>query len=165
MSARPPGVVSAFPGSGSETLAVTGADTSWTAFLLIRENEPAGEIVIRVTVSDTAGNETTTAPVEGTFANVSIGHVRVAQNRFRPGRGEFATVRILLTSPSTVRIRVYNFRGMLLRTVTDANLPAGSHDLVWDGRGDGGQELASGVYLIRVDAGGFSETHKAMLIR
>lgn len=145
-------------------------DTAFTATLVIEEADAKGEVVIAIAVEDTAGNRAVRSPPDASFENVSIGTIRVAQNRFRPSLGEHATVRLFLPQPSHVRIRIYNFRGMLLRTLLDGRLPAGSNDVVWDGRGDHGQFLASGVYLLRIEVDGRVETHrvethKVMMIR
>ena len=42
---------------------------------------------------------------------------------------------------------------------------AGQYRLEWDGRGDGGRELASGVYLYRLLAGDRGETRKLLLMK
>ena len=42
---------------------------------------------------------------------------------------------------------------------------AGGHALRWDGRDDRGREVASGVYLYRLQADGREEVHKLLLLR
>jgi len=52
-----------------------------------------------------------------------------------------------------VRLRVYDVRGKLVRTLVDGALAAGEHAVVWDGRDAGGRAAASGVYLYRLETG------------
>lgn len=65
------------------------------------------------------------------------------------------TTRIILESPDTrgVRIRIYDPSGRAVRNFGAVTLPAGRHEVLWDGRGDDGRRLASGVYLLSVCAG------------
>jgi hypothetical protein len=51
-------------------------------------------------------------------------------------------------------LRVYDASGRLVRTLLDSYLAAGRHVVDWDGRDDGGRSAASGVYFLRLQAGG-----------
>jgi hypothetical protein len=73
-----------------------------------------------------------------------------------PGDGR-ATHRVL--------VRIYNVAGRLVATAFDGELPPGSHEITWDGRGADGTRAASGVYFIRADAAGATRTRKAVLLR
>ncbi len=44
-------------------------------------------------------------------------------------------------------------------------LDAGEHESVWDGRGEDGESLPSGVYFYRLRAGGVSRSAKMTLLR
>ena len=47
----------------------------------------------------------------------------------------------------------------------DGAQPPGSYRLVWDGRNDRGQAVASGVYLYRLKTPQFRHTRKMLLLR
>jgi len=65
-----------------------------------------------------------------------------------------------------VWLRVYNSAGAHVRTlVAGETLAAGHHDRVWDGRDDRGRNVASGVYVVHVDAGGERTAVRAVLVR
>ena len=64
-----------------------------------------------------------------------------------------------------VRITVYNLLGQTVRTIVDGVRPAGSHRARWDGRDDKGRALADGVYLYRIEAGGFSAVRRMVLLK
>lgn len=42
---------------------------------------------------------------------------------------------------------------------------AGTYEVIWDGKDEKGNEVASGVYLYRLQAGDFSQTKKMVLIK
>jgi len=63
-------------------------------------------------------------------------------------------------------VRVFDLSGRLVRTILPATwLDAGAHTAVWDGADDGGRPSPSGVYLLRLDAGGERHAHRMMLVR
>jgi len=64
-----------------------------------------------------------------------------------------------------VRVAVYALDGSLVKTLIDSELPAGSHEVVWDGRDERRQNVASGTYFYRIDAGTDSQVHKMMLMK
>jgi hypothetical protein len=47
-----------------------------------------------------------------------------------------------------------------VKRLLDGRLPAGRHEARWDGRDARNQRVASGVYYLRIEAGGRSETRK-----
>ena len=96
-----------------------------------------------------------------------------------PGDGLFYGFRTAYPNPFTgstsvsfrldrerqVRMRIYNVRGELVRTVQDGRLPAGFAVLDWDGRDRAGQRVTSGVYFYRVEIDGQSTTRKLVRMR
>ena len=69
-----------------------------------------------------------------------------APNPFNPR----TTVSFELVNSGQVSMGVYDLRGLKIRSLAEAWFGAGQHQVVWDGRDDQGQELGSGVYLIRL---------------
>ncbi len=59
-----------------------------------------------------------------------------------------------MDSASSVEIAVFDPRGRLIRNLVRDVWPAGRHAVEWDGKNDGGLEVASGVYFIRSLLGG-----------
>jgi hypothetical protein len=65
-----------------------------------------------------------------------------------------------------VSIEVYNVAGRVVRTLLSEELDAGTSGyVVWDGRGDGGEKCASGVYFYRIAAPGFSTSRKMVMLK
>jgi len=76
-----------------------------------------------------------------------------------------ARVTFLLTAPGRVSLTICDPQGRRLRALTDAVLPAGPQDFVWDGRDEAGRPLASGVYLAVLKTAGFTQSRRVVLIR
>ncbi len=89
---------------------------------------------------------------------------RLAGNRPNPFNPR-TTVSFDLAAAGRVTLDVFDLRGRLVRTLVDERLPAGRHDVLWDGRDAGGRETASGVYLCRLRAGGADQMRKMTLVR
>jgi flagellar hook assembly protein FlgD len=62
-------------------------------------------------------------------------------------------------------VKVYNVAGHLVRTLANENRAAGTCTLVWDGRNDGGSQVASGVYFYKLVTNNFSQTKKMVLLK
>ena len=77
-------------------------------------------------------------------------------NPFNPS----TTIRFSIPSASRVSVRVYDVSGRLVETLVDKQMDAGVHDVVWDA-----SQKASGVYFFRLEAPGFSQTRKLVLIK
>ena len=64
-----------------------------------------------------------------------------------------------------VILKVYNIVGNEICNLVDEVKPAGSFEVVWDGRDNTGYLVASGVYLYRIEAQGFVQTRKMLLLQ
>ena len=64
-----------------------------------------------------------------------------------------------------VRLEIYNSLGQKVRILVDQNLPAGLRRIVWDGRDQRDCQVASGLYLYRLQVGYFQETRRLLLVR
>ncbi len=74
-------------------------------------------------------------------------------------------VPIELTRRAAVRLSVYDQRGTLVATLVDGVLEAGRHAIPWDGRNATGRAVASGVYLLRLEAEGRRSVRRAVLLK
>jgi len=85
----------------------------------------------------------------------------VRPNPFNP-RTE---IRYTLARAGRATVRLHDARGAVVRTLLAADLPAGPGAVVWDGRDDAGNPVASGVYLCRLAADGLVDTRRLTLVR
>lgn len=60
---------------------------------------------------------------------------------------------------------LYDISGRLVDTVLDGDLPAGCHEIQWEGRSSSGEALPGGIYLLRVEACGQASVGTIALLR
>jgi flagellar hook assembly protein FlgD len=82
-------------------------------------------------------------------------------NPFNPS----TTISFQLPVVSEVKLAIYNSNGQLVRALHSGEMAAGRHRVVWDGRDNRGQRVASGVYLYALKAGSFVAQRKLLLMK
>jgi flagellar hook assembly protein FlgD len=81
------------------------------------------------------------------------------------------TTEILYTIPEKERegvgvtVFIYNVRGQLMRSFKEGKKLPGSYRIVWDGKGDSGVKVSSGVYFYRMHAGDYITTRKMVMAK
>jgi hypothetical protein len=83
-----------------------------------------------------------------------------APHPFRPG----GVILFDLAARGRTRLEVLRTDGRRVRSLWSAALAAGTHRVHWDGRDDSGRDVASGVYLLRLQAGAESSTQRLVLV-
>ena len=89
---------------------------------------------------------------------------KLAQNSPNPFNPS-TTIRYDMKEKGLVRIKIYNVAGALVRTLVDGVRDAGAQSVPWDGRNNTGSAVASGIYFYKMEAKGFAETRKMVLLR
>jgi len=82
-------------------------------------------------------------------------------NPFKP----VTTIEYAIERETHVSIRIYDVQGRLVRILVNEKRAANVHRAVWDGTNDGGDPVASGVYLYRMVTAGFEQTRKMIVLR
>ena len=93
-----------------------------------------------------------------------ISDFRLGQNYPNPFNPT-TTITFELPNSSDVSLVIYNLTGRLIKILTSSRYPAGSHQIQWDGRDTQGNMVASGIYVYRMNAGTYSQSHKMMLLK
>ena len=70
-----------------------------------------------------------------------------------------------IAKQTDVRINVYNIIGQQIITLVRKNQVAGSYSVSWNGKDRSGQQLGSGLYYYRMQAGNFSQVRKMLLVQ
>ncbi|UCC78235.1 MAG: T9SS type A sorting domain-containing protein [Candidatus Zixiibacteriota bacterium] len=74
-------------------------------------------------------------------------------------------IEYLIAEKTTVRLTVFNLLGQRVKSLLDAEKSAGVYRIEWDGRDDDGRDVASGIYLYRLESPSGDITRKMVLIR
>jgi subtilisin family serine protease len=82
-------------------------------------------------------------------------------NPFNPA----TTVEYDVPSGGRVTIAAYDAAGRRVATLVDAEKTAGHYRVRWNARGEGGEPLASGVYLLSLSGPGFHSSRKVVLLK
>ena len=121
----------------------------------------------KITTLDYAGNESEAGSPESVSGvqdgslparNALLGAV---PNPFNPA----TKLSFEIATTGHVRLKVYDPAGRLVATLIDEHRHAGRYNVVWDGRDAAGRVSAAGVYLYRLETGGYNETKRMTLLK
>jgi hypothetical protein len=76
-----------------------------------------------------------------------------------------SALRLNLDAECHAMVGVYDVHGRLVRLLTEGALPAGVHELRWDGRAAGGRTMATGVYFVRAKLGNRTLHRTVLFVR
>ena len=85
----------------------------------------------------------------------------IAPNPFNPQ----TTARFFAAAAGSYSVDVYDVSGRLVRQLGGNASNAGWVEVSWNGKTDDGSDVASGVYLMRVNSGDRVDTQRAVLVR
>ncbi|MCH7947132.1 MAG: T9SS type A sorting domain-containing protein, partial [candidate division Zixibacteria bacterium] len=81
-------------------------------------------------------------------------------NPFNPS----TNISFYLPEQSDWKINIYNVNGSLVKQLSGSN-ETGMVEVLWDGASQSGNQVASGVYFYRLEAGDFKRTRKMMMLK
>jgi hypothetical protein len=87
--------------------------------------------------------------------------LRARPNPFNPT----TSIPFQVAGRSRARLQVFDVRGRLVKTLFDRSAEPGMYECTWHGKNDRGAVVASGVYLCRLQVGGFQSTQRLVLLR
>jgi hypothetical protein len=70
-----------------------------------------------------------------------------------------------LPKAAHVQLSVYNLRGEKIAILVNEQKPSGHYRADWDGKDQSGNQVSSGMYLYRIEAGQFTKTRKMLFVR
>jgi len=121
-------------------------------------------VVLKARTTAGAGN----LPVEGSMSvlikNAGGGSgvsAFASPNPFNPA----TKVQLTIKKAGHVSVRIYSIDGRLVKTLIDGSAAAGSHEVPWDGRDNGGNPVRSGMYFVKTTSGGESAVFKLALLK
>ncbi len=82
-------------------------------------------------------------------------------NPFNPS----TSINFQLPVDEFVELKIFNSIGQVVRSLVNSKFSAGVHNVVWDGKSNTGQLVASGIYIYQIKAGKFTKSMKMYLMR
>jgi len=86
------------------------------------------------------------------------------QNRPNPFNPE-TEIGYELPEESLVVLAIFNLLGQRIKTLVNGSAQPGKHTARWDGTDEAGKIVPSGIYIYRIEAEGFIQEKKMMLLR
>ena len=82
-------------------------------------------------------------------------------NPFNPS----TEISFALPSDRMVSLSVFNILGQEVKNLVSGEMQAGFHKVIWDGTNNNGQNVPSGTYFYRMDAGDYSQSMKMVMLK
>jgi predicted outer membrane repeat protein len=70
-----------------------------------------------------------------------------------------------LAEPTWVRLTIYNAIGQKVKALVDNFQTAGNKLVIWDGKDNKGKTVASGIYFYKLEANGYVQSKKMILLK
>ncbi len=82
-------------------------------------------------------------------------------NPFNPS----TTIRYAVPTVSQVRLDIVNIQGEIVKTLVNGRQAANSYNVVWDGTDSNGNEVTSGLYFYKLQAGHFTQVRRMIFMK
>ncbi len=99
--------------------------------------------------------------VPETEAGIANGIEQIFPNPIR----DLARVAFGLARPGPVQLTLHDASGRRLRTILEGDLPAGTHQAIWDGRTSARESAPSGIYFVRLTTRDGTTTRKVIHVK
>jgi hypothetical protein len=127
-----------------------------------RTAESGGRYYYMLQDLDVDGGTTNHGPV---FIEVAAPETYVLHQNYPNPFNPTTNLSFPLPKGGDVTLTIYNLLGQPVRKLVHEQRAAGTHTVVWDGRNENGEQVPSGVYHYRLQAGSFVETKKMLLMK
>jgi flagellar hook assembly protein FlgD len=75
------------------------------------------------------------------------------------------TIRFSIKEAAPTELSIFNLKGQLVKTLVNEPLPAGLHNVLWNGKDNNNRNVASGMYFYRLDSGNYNSVKKMLLLK
>lgn len=135
--------------------------------LVVNLRRPSSDFAAWTTYRGALNRQASYAATE--FSKLSDGLIAPLRNKlvgnypnpFNPT----TTLKLVMLKPGMARLDIYNLRGQRVRNLVNSRMALGEHHVIWDGKDDGGNAVASGVYIYRMKTNSGTESKKMLLLK
>jgi len=82
-------------------------------------------------------------------------------NPFNPS----TTISFSVVKPSPVTVDIFNNKGQRVKRLVNGHLPAGTHNVVWNGVDDAGRAVGSGIYFYTMKTNDYRSVRKMTMVK
>ena len=75
------------------------------------------------------------------------------------------TIQYTIDKPRHLTMKIYNINGELIKTLINETIPAGNHQVKWNGTNEFGEKVSSGIYFSNIKSENFTSTLKMMMLK
>ena len=133
------------------------ADEEYSDNIMITSNDPDNQQLV-ISVSGTG---------EG-VSNVDdnlIPQVTKLKGNFPNPFNPETSISFAVKENGPLSLKIFNLKGQLVKTLVNEQVKAGYHRVVWDGKDNFGTDVATGIYLYRLETKTYNQTKKMMLMK
>jgi hypothetical protein len=109
---------------------------------------------------DQRGRHQVFGPIDFTYL-VRFGLAQNVPNPFNPA----TSIRFSIPRAAVVSLVIYDVSGREVRRLVAGKMPAGYHEVAWNGKNNKGAAVSSGMYFCRLQANKDQATRKLILLR
>ncbi len=159
MQPAPDSVVFASSDGGGSWYSTGGLEAAFECLCLL--TTASGEIFAGTTPNGDVFKYSPVTSVEPQSAPRACRLIQNSPNPFNSG----TMIPFELPRAGFVRLRVFDALGNCVRTLLNCHMAGGLHHIPFDGADDNGREIASGVYVYRIETGDFVSSKKLVFIK
>ncbi|MCK4353195.1 PQQ-binding-like beta-propeller repeat protein [candidate division WOR-3 bacterium] len=74
-------------------------------------------------------------------------------------------IRYQISDVSEASLKIYDISGRLIKKIIDKRQKPGYYTVIWDGKNENGERVASGIYFYRLETGDITLTKKMIVVR
>jgi len=75
------------------------------------------------------------------------------------------TISFSLPQSQKVSIQIFDMNGRLIKVLADAQMQAGTYQLIWNAKDERGTNVVTGIYLLKMQAANYVETKKISVVK
>jgi len=144
--------------------------SSWNKTIIRNEKDDFGSMVIGDGRNDSVTRIYSTSYYEYTYnpfneEKIEKGKLVPVNNYFNPVQDDFTSIWYKIDKTGHVKLKLYTINGRLVKVLEDREMSPGEYAVNWYGDNYNGDTVASGIYLIHLEASGESKTKKICVVK
>ena len=109
--------------------------------------------------------ESNASPFEVNFSSILIPAKTELSKNYPNPFNPITTIDYSIATDGFVSMVVYDLNGALVKTLVDNNMLTGNHQVQWDGTNNSGENVASGRYIVKMNAKDYTSQIKMTLLK